>query len=120
MFFLKSSQFVTSNQLGWNNNCYDKVRFNICYDKASRNSCNDEAGLNSCYNKDGRNSYYHDAGRIGIVLRILPPQVDMIIAPNALTSYDLVFLHVEDDSYSLKIEWILYIEVMRNLHFTQF
>ena len=58
----KVNLFVTSNQLSWNNNCFNKVRRNSCYGEAGRNSCNDEAGLNSCYNK---------AGRIGIFLRIL-------------------------------------------------
>ena len=71
---VKANLFVTPNQLGWNNNCYDEVRRNSCYDKSGRNSCNDEAGLNSCFNKTGRNNYYDEAGRIGIFLRILTPE----------------------------------------------
>ena len=72
---VKANLFVTSNQLSWNNNCYNEVCRNSCYDVAGRNSCNDEAGLNSCYNKAGRNSCHHEAGRIGILLRILRPLV---------------------------------------------
>ena len=68
---VKANLFVTSNQLGWNNNCYDKVCRKSCYNKAGRNSCNDEAGVNSCFNKAGHNSYYDEAGRMGILLRIL-------------------------------------------------
>ena len=68
---VKANLFVTSNQLGWNNNCYDEVRRNSCYDEAGCNGYNDEAGLSSCYNKAGRNSCYDEAGRIGILLRIL-------------------------------------------------
>ena len=71
----KANLFVTFNQLGWNNNCYDEVRRNSCYNEAGRNSCNDDAGLNSCFNKAGRNSYYDEAGGIGILLRIMPPGV---------------------------------------------
>ena len=59
---VKANLFVTSNQLGWNANCYDE---------AGCNGCNDEAGISSCYNKAGRNSCYDEAGRIGILLRIL-------------------------------------------------
>ena len=69
----KANLFVTFNQLGWNNNCYDEVRRNSRYDEAGCNSCIDEVGLNSCYNKAGFNSCYDEAGRIGIPLRILPP-----------------------------------------------
>ena len=64
---------VTSNKLGCNNDCYDKIRRNSCYDKAGFNIFNDEAGLNSCYDKAGRNSCYDEASRIGILLRILRP-----------------------------------------------
>ena len=70
---VKANLFVTSKQLGWNNNCYDEVCRNSCYDEAGRNSCYDKAGLNNSYNKAGRNSYYDEADRIGILLRILPP-----------------------------------------------
>ena len=62
---------VTSNKLGCNIDCYDKIRRNSCYDKAGLKSFNDEAGLNSCYDKAGRNSCYDKAGHIGILLRIL-------------------------------------------------
>ena len=44
---------VTSNQLCYNNDCYDKVR------------------RNSRYGQTGRNNCYNGAGRIGILLRIL-------------------------------------------------
>ena len=60
---VKANLFVTSNQLGWNANCYDE---------SGCNGCNDEAGLKSCFNKAGRNSCYNEAGHIGILLRILP------------------------------------------------
>ena len=64
--------FVTPNQLGWNNNCYDVVCRNTCYHEAGHNSCNGEAGLNSCYNKTGRYNCYDKAGCISIFLRIFP------------------------------------------------
>ena len=61
----------TSNQLGCNNDCYDKVCHNSCYYEAGCNSSNDKAGLNSCCDKAGCNSCYNEAGRMGILLRIL-------------------------------------------------
>ena len=62
---------VTSNQLGCNNDRYDKVHRNSCYHEAGRNSCRDKAGLNSCYDKTGHSSCYDEAGRIGLLLRVL-------------------------------------------------
>ena len=68
---VKDNLFVTSNQLGWNDNCYDEAGLNDCNDEAGPSSCYNKAGRNSCYNKAGRGSYYD--GRIGILLRILRP-----------------------------------------------
>ena len=47
MINVTATLVVTTNQLGFNNNCYDKV---------CRNSCFNEAGPNSCYDKAGHNS----------------------------------------------------------------
>ena len=90
---VKANLFVTPNQLGWNNNCYDGVCRNSCYEEAGRNGCNDEAGLSSCYNKGGRNSCYDKAGCIGILLRILPtarPKVRKTIFEGNITQVSFV------------------------------
>ena len=73
--------FLSLREADKKNYCYDEVLRNSCQDKVSRNSCNDEAGLNRCYDEAGRNSCYDEAGGIGILLRILPPQVTFHISP---------------------------------------
>ena len=83
--------FVTSNQLGRNDDCYDKLCHNSCYDKASCNSRNDEAGLNSCYDKAGRNNCYDEAGRIGILLKILPPGNGYAVGNKGVNIYKVAF-----------------------------
>ena len=40
-----ANMVVTSNKLGCNNCCYEKVRRKKCYDKAAHISCKDKASL---------------------------------------------------------------------------
>ena len=68
-------KYIVTTNLVLSNYCYDQVRRNSCYDETGCNSCYDKASVDSCYNKAGRNSYYDEAARIGILLRILLPEV---------------------------------------------
>ena len=72
MINVTTNLLITSNELGSNNDCYDKVRHKSCYDEAGGNSCYDKADLNRCQDKD---RCYNKAGRIGILLRILRPDL---------------------------------------------